>query len=153
MANTYYQCYIHLVFAVKYRECLIDESIRERVQKYICGIVNQDKCKVISIYCNPDHTHILVGFRPAISISDLARDIKAVSSKFINEEKLLRFQFNWQDGYGAFTCSHSQIAAVSNYINNQPEHHKKKSFREEYLHFLEKFEVEYDKQYLFDWIH
>ena len=152
MANTYYQCYVHLVFAVKYRECLINESIRERVQKYICGIVNQDKCKVISIYCNPDHTHILVGFRPSISISDLVRDIKSVSSKFINEEKLLKQQFNWQDGYGAFTCSHSQITAVANYIKNQPVHHKSSSFKEEYLHFLEKFGVEYDERYLFEWV-
>jgi len=100
----------------------------------------------------PDHTHILVGFRPSISISDLTRDIKSVASKFINEEKLMRFHFNWQDGYGAFTCSHSQITAVVNYIQKQPEHHKKQTFREEYLHFLEKFEIEYDKQYLFDWI-
>jgi len=152
MANTYYQCYVHLVFAVKYRECLINESIRERIQKYICGIVNQDKCKVISIYCNPDHTHILVGFRPSISISDLVRDIKSVSSKFINEEKLLKQQFNWQDGYGAFTCSHSQITVVANYIKNQPVHHKSSSFKEEYLHFLEKFGVEYDERYLFEWV-
>jgi len=107
---------------------------------YICGIVNLDKCKVISIYCNPDHTHILVGFRPSISIADLVRDIKAVSSKFINEQKLMQFHFNWQDGYGAFTCSHSQIAPVSNYIKKQPEHHKRQLFREEYLDFMENLE-------------
>ena len=129
MANTYYQCYVHLVFAVKHRDCLIQESNREKIQKYICGIVNQDKCKVISIYCNTDHTHILVGFCPSISISDLVRDIKSVSSKFINEQKLMRFHFNWQDGYGAFTCSHSQITSISNYIKKQPEHHKKKTLR------------------------
>jgi len=152
MANTYFQCYVHLVFAVKQRECMIQESNREKIQKYICGIVNQDKCKVICIYCNPDHAHILAGFRPSISISDLVRDIKSVSSKFINEQRLMRFHFNWQDGYGAFTYSHSQIASVSNYIKNQPEHHKKKNFKEEYFNFLEKFEIEYDEQYVFDWI-
>ena len=152
MANSYYQCYVHLVFAVKYRKCLIHESWRERIQKYICGIVNQDKCKVISIYCNPDHTHILVGFRPSISISDLVRDIKSVSSKFINEQNLVGFRFNWQDGYGAFTCSHSAITAVSNYIKRQPQHHKKQIFKNEYLHFLEKHAIEYDKSYLFEWL-
>ena len=152
MANTYYQCYVHLIFAVKHRECLIHESIREKIQQYICGIVNQDKCKVICIYCNPDHTHILAGFRPSISFSDLVRDIKSVSSKFINEQRLMRFHFNWQDGYGAFTCSHSQINTVSNYIKKQSEHHKKQTLKDEYLHFLEKFEIEYDNQYLFEWI-
>ena len=152
MANTYYQCYVHLIFAVKHRECLIDETNREKIQKYICGIVNQDKCKVICIYCNPDHTHMLVGFRPSVAISDLVRDIKSVSSQFINEEKLMQFHFNWQDGYGAFTCSHSQITIVSNYIKKQREHHTTQPFREEYLHFLEKHAVEYDKQYLFEWI-
>jgi len=152
MANTYFQCYVHLVFAVKHRDSLILESNREKIQKYICGIINQDKCKVISIYCNPDHTHILVGFRPSISISDLVRDIKSVSSKFINEQQLIQFRFNWQDGYGAFTCSHSKIYDTSNYIARQPEHHKKQSFKDEYLHFLEKYAIEYEKQYLFDWI-
>ena len=152
MANTYYQCYTHLVFAVKHRACLILESNREKIQKYICGIVNQDNCKVICIYCNPDHTHILVGFRPSISISNLVRDIKSVSSKFINEQKLTGFHFNWQNGYGTFTCSHSQISSVSNYIKKQPEHHKKQTFKKEYLLFLEKFEIEYDEQYLFEWI-
>jgi len=150
MANTYFQCYVHLVFAVKHRDRLILESNREKIQKYICGIINQDKCKVISIYCNPDHTHILVGFRPSISISDLVRDIKSVSSKFINEQQLTQSRFNWQDGYGAFTCSHSNINTISKYIARQPEHHKKQSFRDEYLNFLDKCAIEYEKQYLFD---
>jgi len=119
MANTYYQCYVHLVFAVKHRECLIHESKREKIQKYICSIVNQDKCKVICIHCNPDHTHILVGFRPSISITDLVKDIKAVSSKFINEQKLMQFHFNWQDGYGAFTCSHvTNNICLNGWINS-----------------------------------
>jgi len=150
MANTYYQCYAHLIFAVKNRKCLIHESNRENIQKFICGIFNKDKCKVLSIYCNPDHTHILTGFRPSLSISDLVRDIKSVSSKLINEQKIMRFHFNWQDGYGAFTYSHSKITSVINYINKQPEHHKKQTFIEEYLYFLDKFEIDYDKNYLFD---
>ena len=151
MANTYYQCYVHLVFAVKHRDCMIRETHREKTQKYICGIVNQNKCKVICIYCNPDHTHMLIGYRPSISISDLMRDVKSVSSKFINEQKMMRCHFNWQDGYGAFTCSHSQITSVSDYIRQQPVHHKKRTFREEYLLFLEKNQIEYDIQYLFEW--
>ena len=152
MANTYYQCYVHLVFTVKNWDCIIYESNREKIQKYICGVVSQDKCKVISIYCNPDHTHILVGFRPSISVSDLVRDIKSVSSKFINEQKLMRCHFSWQDGYGAFTCSHSHITSVSDYILKQPEHHKKQTFKDEYLNFLKKYEIEHDEQYLFEWI-
>jgi REP element-mobilizing transposase RayT len=148
MANTYCQCYAHLIFAVKCRDCLIIESEREKVQKYIVEIVHRDRCKVISIYCNPDHAHVLVGFRPSVSISDLVRNIKSVSSKFINEQKMLHFQ--WQDGYGAFTCSHSQLTVISDYINNQPEHHQRQTFENEYIGFLEKYEIEYDKQYLFD---
>ncbi|MDR1459758.1 MAG: IS200/IS605 family transposase [Bacteroidales bacterium] len=150
MANTYYQCYAHIVFAVKYRDCLISESNREKVEKYISGIVNQDKCKIISIYCNPDHIHILVGFRPSISISDLVRDIKSVSSKYINEQELTTIRFRWQDGYSVFTCSHSLITIVSNYIKNQPKHHQNKTFKDEYIRFMEKNEIEYDERYLFD---
>jgi REP element-mobilizing transposase RayT len=129
---------------------LIPEANREKIQKYICGIVNQDKCKVIAIYCNPDHIHILVGFRPSICISDLVRDIKSVSSKFINEQMLTRVRFHWQDGYSAFTCSHSAITTVSNYIKNQPKHHRKQNFEDEYIRSLEKYEIEYNKQYVFD---
>jgi REP element-mobilizing transposase RayT len=152
MANTYYQCYGHIIFAVKHRDSQISESIRERVQQYICGIIDQDKCKAIAIYCNPDHTHILVGIRPSISISDLVRDIKSVSSKFINEKKLTKCRFQWQDGYGVFTCSHSHLTRVSDYIFNQPIHHQNQNFQTEYYQFLEKFEIEYDERYLFDWL-
>ena len=100
----------------------------------------------------PDHVHILVGMKPNISISDLVRDIKAGSSKFINDSKWINGKFNWQEGYGAFSYSKSNIDTVVKYILNQEEHHKKKTFKEEYLDFLEKFEIEYDEKYLFEWI-
>ena len=100
----------------------------------------------------PDHIHIFVGFQPSISISDLVRDVKNNSSKFINEKGWINGKFSWQEGYGAFSYSHSHIENVYNYILNQEKHHQKKSFKEEYLDFLKKFEVEYDEKYLFEWI-
>lgn len=100
----------------------------------------------------PDHTHILIGLKPTICISDLVRDIKAGSSKFINDKRLIKWKFNWQEGFGVFSYSRSQIETVIKYILNQEKHHKKKTFREEYLEFLKKFEIEYDEKYLFDWI-
>ena len=100
----------------------------------------------------PDHTHLLVGLKPSISISDLVRDIKAGSSKFINDNRLVKGKFNWQEGFGAFSYSKSQINYVINYIQNQEKHHKKKTFKEEYIDFLKKFEINYDEKYLFEWI-
>lgn len=152
MANTYSQIYIQLVFAVKGRENLVKESFREELEKYICGIVNGKNQKPLAIYCMPDHTHLLVGLKPNLSVSDLVRDVKNNSSGFVNEKKILKTKFHWQEGYGAFSYSKSQLDNVIKYIANQPEHHKKKSFREEYLDFLQKFEVEYDEKYLFEWV-
>lgn len=152
MANTYTQMYVQVVFAVQYRENLIAEENREEVERYICGIIANKKCKVLAIFCNPDHVHILIALHPTISVSDLVRDIKANSSRFINEKGWLRGQFNWQDGFGAFTYAKSQIDAVAKYILRQATHHQKQSFREEYLSTLQKFEVEFDEKYLFDWI-
>ena len=100
----------------------------------------------------PDHIQAFIGLRPSMAISDLVRDIKNNSSNFINEKKWTKDKFSWQEGYGVFTYSHSQIDAVYNYILHQEEHHKKKTFREEYLDFLKKFEIEYNAKYLFDWI-
>jgi len=114
-------------------------------------IVSNKKSKPIAVYCNPDHTHILIGLHPAVSISDMARDIKANSSKWINEEKWIKGKFSWQEGFGAFTYSKSHIDAVVKYILNQHEHHKKKTFREEYIDFLEKFNVDYNEKYLFNY--
>jgi REP element-mobilizing transposase RayT len=151
MANTYSQIYIHLVFAVQGRLNLIPEKNREELQKYITGIIKNRDQKLLAIYCMPDHTHIFIGMRPSVSISDLVREIKAVSSKFINEKKWMSGKFNWQEGFGAFSHTQSNIDAVVNYINNQPEHHKKKNFKEEYIKILKDFQVEYDEKYLFDW--
>lgn len=151
MANTYTQLYVQIVFAVKGRGNFIAEKNRIELEKYICGIVNNKKSKPLSIYCNPDHLHILIGLHPTMSVSDITRDIKANSSKFITEKKWLMGKFQWQDGFGAFTYSKSQIDAVAKYILNQPQHHKRKTFKEEYLSMLQKAEVVYDEKYLFEW--
>ncbi len=150
MANNYTQLYVQIVFAVKYRQSVIRENFRDELEKYISGIISNNKCKPLAIYCNPDHTHILLGLHPTISISELTGDIKANSSKFLNKSGKVEGNFAWQDGFGAFTYSRSQINQVAKYIFNQPEHHKKESFREEYLEILEKSEIEYDERYLFE---
>ncbi|MBK7499732.1 MAG: IS200/IS605 family transposase [Ignavibacteriales bacterium] len=152
MANTYSQIYIHIVFAVKGRQNLIRAEIREELHKYITGIITNRDQKLLSLFCMLDHTHLLIGLKPSISISDLVRDIKAGSSKFINDKKLIKGKFSWQEGFGVFSYSRSQIDTVIKYIQNQEKHHHKKSFKEEYIDFLEKFAVEYDERYLFEWI-
>lgn len=149
MPNTYSQLYIQIVFAVKGRRNFVKEIFREELQMYISGIIREKKQKLYAIYCMPDHTHILVSIKPDIAIADLVRDIKSNSSLFIKEKKFV-IEFAWQQGFGAFSYSKSQAQNVVNYILNQPEHHKKKTFREEYLEFLEKFEIEYDEKYLFE---
>lgn len=150
MANTYTQIYIHIVFAVKGRQHFIKESFREELQKYMSGIITNKKQKLYAIYCMPDHVHILVSLKPDIAVSDLVRDIKANSSSFVKEKKMTPSTFHWQEGYGAFSYSKSQSKSVVDYILNQPEHHRRKSFREEYLDFLNKYEIEYNEQYLFE---
>ena len=152
MSNTYTQLLIHLVFAVKGRQSLISEKHREKVEKYICGIINKKQCKPLVIYCNPDHIHILIGLHPAISISELMRVVKSNSSKWINENNWLPGKFSWQEGFGAFSCSRSQLDRVVKYIRNQPEHHRKKTFREEYIEFLKKYEIEFDEKFTFDFL-
>jgi len=152
MANTYSQIYIHIVFAVKGRQNLIRVEIREELHKYITGIVTNRDQKLLSIFCMPDHSHLLIGLKPSISISDLVRDIKAGSSKFINDKKLIKGKFSWQEGFGVFSYSRSQIDTVIKYIQNQEKHHNKKSFNEEYIELLERFAIEYDEKYLFEWI-
>jgi len=152
MANTYTQLYVQIVFAVKGRENLIGEKFREELEKIMCSIVTDNKSKPIAVYCNPDHTHIFVGLHPSISVSKMAEAIKSGSSGWINREKKIVGNFSWQEGYGAFSYSKSHIDAVVKYILNQPEHHKRKSFKEEYLDYLKKFDIPYDDQYLFDWM-
>ncbi len=149
MPNTYSQLYIQIVFAVKGRQSLIKENFRIELQKYISGIIGEKKQKLFAIYCMPDHTHIFISIKPDISISDLVRDIKANSSSFIKKKKFVN-TFSWQTGFGAFTYSKSQAANVVEYILNQPQHHQKKTFKEEYIEFLQKFEIEFNNEYLFE---
>lgn len=152
MPNTYTQIHVQIIFAVKGRQNLIPKNRREDLQKYITGIVNKRRQKLLSIFCMPDHTHILVGMKSDVSVADLTRDIKAGSSKFINDNRWVKGKFSWQEGYGAFSYSRSHVESVIKYILNQEEHHKVKSFKEEYLEFLRKFEIQYDEKYLFEWI-
>jgi REP element-mobilizing transposase RayT len=152
MAGTFSQIYIQIVFAVKGRQNLISSDWKEELHKYIAGIIKGKDQKPIIVNGMPDHIHAFVGLKPSMSISDLARDIKNNSSKFVNEQRLVRGRFSWQEGYGAFSYSHSHIERVYNYILNQEKHHKRKMFREEYLELLDKFRVKYSEEYLFEWI-
>jgi putative transposase len=149
MANTYTQIHIQAVFTVQNRECIISNSWKEELYKYISGIVQNNNHKLLSINGMPDHIHILFGLRPSQSLSELMQDIKGNSSKWINDRKFIRGKFSWQEGYGAFSYSKSEVPTVINYINNQILHHKKKTFSEEYLEMLKDFEVEYDDKYVF----
>jgi len=151
MPNTYTQLYVQIVFAVQGRQNLISRKIKDELEKYMCGIITNNKSKPLAIYCNPDHTHILVGLHPTVSVATIVGDIKAGSSKWINDNKLIVGKFNWQDGYGAFTYSKSQIDTVIKYILNQEMHHSGRSFREEYLDMLNKLGIDYNERFLFDW--
>jgi putative transposase len=152
MPNTYSQIYIQIVFAVKGRANLIAPKNREELHKYMAGIVEKRDQKLLAVFCMPDHCHLLIGLKPSISISDLTRDIKAGSSKFINDKEWIKNKFNWQEGFGAFSYAKSQIDTVIKYILKQEEHHKRQTFKQEYLDILKKFEVEFDERYLFEWI-
>ena len=151
MPATFSQIYIQVVFAVKGRENLIDKKWKDELYKYIAGIIKGKDQKPIIINGMPDHIHAFIGLRPAIAISDLVRDIKNNSTNFINDRKFVNGKFSWQVGYGAFSYSHSHIGKVYNYILNQEIHHKQKTFKQEYLEFLNKFELEYDEKYMFEW--
>ena len=152
MPGTFSQIYIQVVFAVKGRQNLLDKKWRNEVFKYMAGIVTQKGQKPIIVNGVSDHVHIFIGLKPSIALSDLVRDIKNNSSKFINEQNWVKGKFSWQEGYGAFSYSHSHIENVYQYILNQEKHHQKITFRQEYLEFLDKFQVEYNEKYLFDWI-
>lgn len=149
MGDTYSQVYIQIVFALQGRKNFIKEDFRVDVQKYISGIITGKDQKLYAIYCMPDHTHLLVSMKPSIAISDLVRDIKTGSSTFIKKQGWVR-SFEWQDGFGAFSYSKSQSPKVVDYILNQPEHHRKKTFQEEYLELLKIFEIDYEEKYLFE---
>lgn len=152
MAGTYSQIYIQVVFAVKGRENLIQKSWREELHKYISGIITGKEQKAIIVNGVADHVHCFIGLRPSMSISDLVRDIKNNSSKFVNEKGFVKGKFQWQEGYGAFSYAHSQVEQVYNYILNQEAHHQKKTFKQEYSEFLAKYEIEHKPEYLFEWL-
>ena len=151
MAGTYSQIYIQIVFAVQGRGNFLQNPWRDEVLKYISGIIKGKQQKPIIVNGVKNHVHIFVGLKPSMAISDLVRDIKNNSTNFINENKWVNGKFSWQEGFGSFSYSHSQIEQVYNYILNQEEHHRQKTFKEEYLEFLKKFDVDYDERYLFNW--
>jgi REP element-mobilizing transposase RayT len=148
MANTYTQIYIHIIFAVRNRQPLIKSENSEELNKYITGIISNKGQKLLSINSISDHVHIIIGMKPNINLSDLVRDIKNNSSKFINSRGRIPGKFNWQEGYGAFSYGQSQLNVVINYIKNQKKHHVKRSYREEYLEFLNKYRINYNEKYL-----
>ena len=152
MAGTYSQIYIQVVFAVKGRQNLLAKQWLDEVFKYMSGIITNKVQKPIIVNGVDDHVHAFIGLKPSMALSDLVRDVKNNSTNFINDHTWINGKFSWQDGYGAFSYSHSQIENVYNYILNQEQHHHKQTFQEEYLDFLKKFEIEHDVKYLFEWI-
>lgn len=152
MAGTFSQIYIQIVFAVQGRESLIFQDWEEELYKYITGIVQNKEQKMLAINGMPDHIHFLIGMKPSCCLSDLVREIKKSSNKFINEKRFSKFRFQWQEGYGAFSYSHSALDNVIAYIQRQKEHHKKQTFQNEYKDFLKKFQIEHKDDYLFEWI-
>jgi putative transposase len=150
MANTYNQVYIQVVFAVKYREAVLHKDWRNEVFGVIGNLINETGCKTIIVNGVEDHVHCFLGLKPTVSISELMKTVKAKSSKYINDNRYLLNRFEWQEGYGVFSYGHSQIKSVYNYVANQEEHHKKENFKEEYVKFLDKFEIPYDERYIFE---
>lgn len=152
MAGTYSQIYLQFVFAVKGRMSLIPKQHKEELHKYITALVQNRKAKMLAVNCMPDHTHLFVGFKPSVLISDFIKEVKVELNLFIQSKKWVAGKFEWQDGYGVFSYSHSQIDSVIKYVLNQEEHHRKQTFREEYTAFLKAFDVPYNEQYLFEFI-
>jgi putative transposase len=149
MANTYTQIHIQAVFSVQNRECIIQKQWKDELYKYLTGIVQHNKHKLLAINGMPDHVHVLFGLRPSQSLSDLMQDIKGSSSKWINEKRFIKSRFSWQEGYGAFSYSKAELPNVLNYIDGQKTHHSKKTFTEEYLEMLKEFEIDYDERFVF----
>lgn len=149
MANTFTQIHIQVVFAVQNRQSLISNSWKEELYRYITGIIQNYDHKVLQINGMPDHVHILFGMRPTQSLSDLMKQVKQDSSKWINTKGYVRGKFSWQAGYGAFSYSKPELANVIAYIENQEAYHKTRSFKEEYAELLNRFEIEYDERYVF----
>ena len=149
MANTYHQIYLQTVFAVKYRAAVLDKSWRSKVQGVIGNLINETGCKTIIVNGVEDHIHCFLGLRPAVSLSDLMKTVKAKSSKYINDHSLTTSRFEWQEGYGAFSYRQRDVDQIYKYIQNQEAHHAKQTFRDEYLELLKEFEIGYDEQYIF----
>lgn len=150
--STYSQIYIQIVFAVKNRQAIIDSSWDEQLFKYITGIVQTKGQKMIAINGVRDHVHIFIGMKPSCNLSDLVREIKKSSNSFINENKFTKFKFEWQEGYGAFSYSHWDLSKIANYVMNQKEHHRRKTFKEEYIEIMREFEIDFKPEYTFDWL-
>ena len=149
MANTYHQIYLQTVFAVKYREAVIENDWKLQLFSVIGNLINEANCKTIIVNGVEDHVHCFLGLKPVVSVSELMKTVKAKSSKYINDHSLTPHRFEWQEGYGVFSYGQSQVDKVYNYIQNQEEHHKKQTFKTEYLAMLKKFNIDYDEQYLF----
>lgn len=150
MSNTYHQVYIQAVFAVKYREAVITNECKSKILSVIGNLINETGCKTLIVNGTEDHVHCLLTLKPTISISELMKVVKGKSSKFINDHQLTKHKFEWQEGYGVFSYSKSHIDAVYKYIANQEEHHKKQNFKDEYISFLNKFNVKFDEKYIFE---
>jgi putative transposase len=149
MANTYHQIYLQTVFAVKYRNAVIHKAWKQTLFGVIGNLINETSCKTIIVNGVEDHVHCFLGLKPVVSVSELMKTVKAKSSKYINDHSLTKERFEWQEGYGVFSYSQSAVDNVFKYIQNQEEYHKKQTFRDEYLDFLNRFKVEYDEQYIF----
>ncbi len=149
MANTYTQIHIQTIFAVQNRQSLIQNAWKDKLYKYITGIIQNHDHKILQINGMPDHIHIFFGMRPTQSLSELMQKIKGESSEWINKKGFLRERFSWQAGFGAFSYAKSQVPDVIRYIQNQEKHHKKKTFIEEYSDFLKAFDIDYDERYIF----
>jgi putative transposase len=152
MPNTFSQIYLQFVFAVKHRQNLIPRENKEELHKYLTGLVTNRGAKLLAVHCMPDHIHLFVGFKPVMSISDFIKEIKVESNEFIKNKKWTKGKFAWQEGYGVFSYSHSHIANVIEYINNQESHHQKQSFKDEYHSILNKSEIPFEEKYLFEFI-
>jgi putative transposase len=152
MPNTYSQIYLQFVFAVKGRHSLIPKENKEELHKYITSLVQARNSKVLAVHCMPDHIHIFTGIKPVVFIPDFVKEIKVESNGFIKYKKWVGRGFEWQDGYGVFSYGHSQIDTVCKYVLNQESHHRKKTFRQEYHQFLEKFAIPFEEKYLFEFM-
>ncbi|CAM3643440.1 IS200/IS605 family transposase [Flavobacterium chungbukense] len=150
MSNTFHQVYIQAVFAVKYREALITNECKSKILSVIGNLINETGCKTIIVNGTEDHVHCLLTLKPTISVSDLMKVVKGKSSKYINDNKLTKYKFEWQEGYGVFSYSKSHIDAIYKYIENQEEHHKKQNFKDEYSSFLKKYDTKFDERCIFE---